>query len=88
MIYRPIINVGLLAIPIVTTVGTLVGIDAHRLATGQRPLFAGEPHNSGSTVKSGLANTRYCDLFNPISPSSKGQLYTCKHTGSACSDIK
>ncbi|GAB1206990.1 concanavalin A-like lectin/glucanase domain-containing protein [Aspergillus pseudonomiae] len=76
MALQILVNAGLLALPIAGSVGTLLGIDAHRQATGQRPLFAGDISNDGSTSRNGITNTRYCDLFNPISPTSKGQLYT------------
>ncbi|RAQ53080.1 hypothetical protein AFGD_001748 [Aspergillus flavus] len=71
-----LVNAGLLALPIAGSIGTLVGIDAHRQATGQRPLFTSEIGNDGSISRNGVTNTRYCDLFNPISPKSEGQLYT------------
>ncbi|EIT80508.1 concanavalin A-like lectin/glucanase domain-containing protein [Aspergillus flavus] len=71
-----LVNAGLLALPIAGSIGTLLGIDAHRQATGQRPLFTSEIGNDGSISRNGVTNTRYCDLFNPISPKSEGQLYT------------
>ncbi|GMF70134.1 unnamed protein product [Aspergillus oryzae] len=76
-----LVNAGLLALPIAGSIGTLLGIDAHRQATGQRPLFTSEIGNDGSISRNGVTNTRYCDLFNPISPKSEGQLYTCKFEG-------
>ncbi|KAJ5124763.1 Glycoside hydrolase family 12 [Penicillium bovifimosum] len=41
-----LVNAVLVAIPIGGSVGTLMGIDAHRAATGQKPLFSG--HNEDS----------------------------------------
>lgn len=78
MALQLLVNAGLLALPIGGSVGTLMGIDAHRQATGQRPLFYNEISNDGSISRNGITNTRYCDLFNPITPKSNGQLYTCK----------
>ncbi|KAB8270234.1 concanavalin A-like lectin/glucanase domain-containing protein [Aspergillus minisclerotigenes] len=78
MALQLLVNAGLLALPIAGSIGTLLGIDAHRQATGQRPLFTSEIGNDGSISRNGVTNTRYCDLFNPISPKSEGQLYTCK----------
>ncbi|KAE8383209.1 concanavalin A-like lectin/glucanase domain-containing protein [Aspergillus bertholletiae] len=76
MAFPLLVNAGLLALPIAGTVGTLMGIDAHRLAMGQQPLFTSEIGNDGRDSHNGIVNTRYCDLFNPISPFSKGQSYT------------
>ncbi|KAJ5899617.1 hypothetical protein N7495_004361 [Penicillium taxi] len=53
LVLRLLVNAGLLAIPIGATVGALVGIDAHRAATGQSPLFSGESDSSGSGSGSG-----------------------------------
>ncbi|KAJ6135228.1 hypothetical protein N7512_000388 [Penicillium capsulatum] len=51
MALRLLVNTGLLAIPIGGAVGTLLGLDAHRSATGQPPLFTsdGHPGTGGST---------------------------------------
>jgi len=48
MVLRWIVNAGLLAIPIGGTIGALLGIEAHRQATGQAPLFAGGGNDGGS----------------------------------------
>ena len=53
MALRLLVNTGLLAIPIGGSLGTLLGIDAHRSATGQPPLFTGDGSNSGSGSGSG-----------------------------------
>ncbi|KAJ9209410.1 CAZyme family GH12 [Paecilomyces variotii] len=45
--FRWLVNAGLLAIPIGTSIGVLVGLDAHRAATGQPPLFGYDPGNAG-----------------------------------------
>lgn len=54
MVLRWAVNAGLLAIPIGATVGVLVGIESHRQATGQGPLFSsggdGNPGNGGSST--------------------------------------
>jgi hypothetical protein len=39
MVFRWIVNAGLLAVPIGATIGVLLGIESHRQATGQAPLF-------------------------------------------------
>ncbi|KAJ5267194.1 hypothetical protein N7478_010002 [Penicillium angulare] len=48
-----LVNTLLLAIPLGGSVGTLVGIDAHRAATGQKGLFAGDSDSNGGTGSSG-----------------------------------
>jgi hypothetical protein len=54
MVLRWAVNAGLLAIPIGATVGILVGIESHRQATGQGPLFSsggdGNPGNGGGST--------------------------------------
>lgn len=55
MVFRWIVNAGLLAIPIGTTIGVLVGIDAQRQASGQKPMFSGGD-NGSSTGDGGLGN--------------------------------
>lgn len=55
MVFRWIVNAGLLAIPIGTTIGVLVGIDAQRQASGQQPLFSGG-NDGSSTGNGGLGN--------------------------------
>lgn len=47
MAFRWIVNAGLIAIPIGSTLGVLFGIDASRQASGQAPLFSGGDSNSG-----------------------------------------
>ncbi|KAJ5089826.1 hypothetical protein N7532_008510 [Penicillium argentinense] len=48
-----IVNAGLAAIPIGGCLGTLFGIDAHRAANGQRPLFAPDPNENKGTDAGG-----------------------------------
>lgn len=48
MAFRWIVNAGLIAIPIGSTLGVLFGIDASRQASGQAPLFSGGDSNSGT----------------------------------------
>ncbi|KAJ9490117.1 hypothetical protein VN97_g3134 [Penicillium thymicola] len=43
-----IVNTVLVAIPVGGSVGALMGIDAHRAATGQKPLFTGGSTNDGT----------------------------------------
>lgn len=56
MVFRWIVNAGLLAIPIGTTIGVLVGIDAQRQASGQQPLFSGGDNGSSTGGDGGLGN--------------------------------
>lgn len=48
-----LVNAILLAIPLGGSVGTLVGIDAHLAATGQKPLFSSDGTSDGSGGSSG-----------------------------------
>lgn len=48
-----LVNTLLLAIPLGGSVGTLVGIDAHLAATGQKPLFSSDGTSDGSGGSSG-----------------------------------
>ncbi|KAF7715866.1 Xyloglucan-specific endo-beta-1,4-glucanase [Penicillium ucsense] len=48
MAMRLVVNTVLLAIPIGGSLGALLGIDAHRSATGQKPLFNGDGSNAGA----------------------------------------
>lgn len=65
---RSLLSLGLIAVPIGATLGILLGLDAHRSATGQQPLFQ---DNS-------VSKERYCQKAYGISPNSVGQQYTCK----------
>lgn len=56
----------MLAIPIGVTLGILLGIDKHRAATGQQPLFQ---DNS-------VSKDQYCQKAYGISPPSRGIQYT------------
>ncbi|KAJ5168862.1 uncharacterized protein N7482_004456 [Penicillium canariense] len=86
MALRLLVNTGLLAIPIGGSIGTLLGIDAHRSATGQAPLFTSGGSNTstggdstgGGSRSSGSAtkNSVYCETSWGISPPSDGLLYT------------
>ncbi|KAL1862689.1 hypothetical protein VTK73DRAFT_6692 [Phialemonium thermophilum] len=66
MTIRFLVNFGLLAIPIGTTLGVLFGIQSHRQATGQAPLF----------VDNGVSTDTYCQKSYGISPPAKGLEYT------------
>lgn len=66
--FRSLISFGMVAIPIGATLAVLLGLDAHRSATGQTPLFQ---DNSVST-------DTYCQKAYGITPASTGQQYTCK----------
>ncbi|KAJ5125955.1 hypothetical protein N7526_008132 [Penicillium atrosanguineum] len=92
MALKLLVNASLLVIPIGGSLGALFGIDAHRSATGQAPLFSGDSDSSGggstggstgggsgadgSTSNNGITNSMYCQDSYGISPPSDGQLYT------------
>jgi hypothetical protein len=90
MALKLLVNASLLVIPIGGSLGALFGIDAHRSATGQAPLFAGDGSDGGSsggstgggsgaighTTNNGVTNSMYCQDSYGISPPSDGQLYT------------
>jgi|SRR5688572_3869612 hypothetical protein len=63
-----LLNFVLIAFPIGTTVGILMGLQTHRIATGQSPLF----------VDNGIKWKNYCQKTLGISPPSKYDHYTCK----------
>ncbi|KAJ5306524.1 hypothetical protein PENANT_c031G10030 [Penicillium antarcticum] len=87
-----IVNAVLVAIPVGGSVGALMGIDAHRSATGQKPLFTGGNTEDGTTPGGGSTGdggdhhtttpvhgtqmTEYCDLSWGITPPSKTEQYT------------
>lgn len=85
MVFRWIVNAGLLVVPIGATIGVLLGIESHRQATGQAPLFAGDGDSDGSTGggnviggSNGITISQYCQASYGVSPPSKGLEYTCK----------
>ena len=63
-----LLNFVLIAFPIGATVGALLGLQTHRIATGQAPLF----------VDNGIKSKSYCQKTLGISPPSKADHYTCK----------
>lgn len=88
MVFRWIINAGLLALPIGATVGVLMGMDLHRNAQGQAPLFTPAPGGgkvdgggSGSAGDNRYKENTYCDLQVGVAPPSKGKKYTCECIG-------
>lgn len=72
--FRWLVNIGLLALPIAVTLGVLFGIQSHRTATGQPPMF----------VDNGISKDRYCQTSYGIHPLSKGQEYTRKSFRVCC----
>ena len=90
--FRWVVNAGLLALPIGATIGILLGVDTHRQATGQEPLFTPDPNSAnggiipgiggiiggGSKNNDGITEARYCQKQAGISPPSQGSKYTCK----------
>ncbi|KGO66262.1 Glycoside hydrolase, family 12 [Penicillium expansum] len=86
-----IVNAVLVAIPVGGSVGALMGLDAHRAATGQKPLFTGGNNSDDSTggsdstggggghntiTNNGVEHTQYCELSWGITPPSKTEQYT------------
>lgn len=92
-----IVNAVLVAIPVGGSVGALMGLDAHRAATGQKPLFTGGNNSDDSTggsdstggggghntiTNNGVEHTQYCELSWGITPPSKTEQYTRRYTPS------
>ncbi|PBP22930.1 glycoside hydrolase family 12 protein [Diplocarpon rosae] len=82
---RWLVNAVLLALPVGTTIGVLLGLDSHRQSTGQAPLFDGEDGRGngaggGSSSDNRVTNSQYCQKQVGISPASTGVQYICKHT--------
>ncbi|KOS17145.1 Endoglucanase-1 [Escovopsis weberi] len=87
MTIRFLVNFVLIAIPIGTTLAVLFGIQGHRDATGQAPLFAPEPPDfpgdggngggggGGPRPKQGLGHQMLCQKSFGFAPTSKGQKY-------------
>ncbi|PHH78488.1 hypothetical protein CDD80_6756 [Ophiocordyceps camponoti-rufipedis] len=67
--FRWLVNVGLLALPIAATLGILIGLQAHRQALGQQPLF------SPPIITKWVEQT-YCQRYHGVRPDTKGQQYT------------
>ncbi|CRK11639.1 xyloglucan-specific endo-beta-1 like protein [Verticillium longisporum] len=70
--FRFLVNVGLLGLPIAVTLGILFGLDQHRSATGQPPLWS----PPGPPINNGITEETYCQRAFGIHPESKGQEYT------------
>lgn len=92
---RWLVNAGLLVLPIGTTIGVLMGIDASRQSSGQDPIFdggsgSGAPIGGGGNSGSGggvgnphddkITDKMYCQKQVGIAPPSKGTQYICKQT--------
>ncbi|PTB42660.1 uncharacterized protein TrAFT101_008251 [Trichoderma asperellum] len=80
MTIRILVNAALLAIPIAVTLGILFGLQSHRDATGQPPLFAPQPPPIPTPAppkppKNGVTKTRYCQKSYGITPDTTGQQY-------------
>lgn len=90
MALKLLLNAGLIAIPIGGSLGALFGIDAHRSATGQQPLFTGDSGSGGAgspdigtgsnqtTSHNGVTTAIYCQDSYGIQVPSNGQQFTCK----------
>lgn len=83
MTIRILVNAALLAIPIAVTLGILFGLQSHRDATGQPPLFQPQPPPIPTPAppkppKNGVTKTRYCEKSFGITPDTTGQKYICR----------
>lgn len=94
MVLRWVVNFGLVAIPIGGTIGAILGIEAHRQANGQAPLFAGGGNDGGSGSgggstgssgntgehfkHNGITYSQYCNRSIGIPPGSTGEQFTCE----------
>ncbi|PHH68937.1 hypothetical protein CDD82_172 [Ophiocordyceps australis] len=67
--FRWLVNVGLLVLPIAVTLGILLGLQSSRSWSGQSPLFS-PPLNNKWVEKT------YCQKSTGIHPDTKGQQYT------------
>lgn len=86
--FRWLVNAGLLILPVGTTIGVLIGVDSHRQATGQEPIFnnpgTGTPGTGGGGGGNGNKNDDsvtsqlYCQKQVGVSPPSSGVKYMCK----------
>ncbi|KAI6707854.1 hypothetical protein JHW43_009617 [Diplocarpon mali] len=77
---RWLVNAVLLALPVGTTLGVLLGVDLHRHSTGQAPLFnddtgSGVGGGGGSISDNGVTTSQYCQKQVGASPGSKGVQY-------------
>ncbi|PHH87320.1 hypothetical protein CDD83_9029 [Cordyceps sp. RAO-2017] len=67
--FRWLVNVGFLALPVAATLGILLGLQMHRQSTGQAPLF-GPPRDNKRVEKT------YCQKSFGIHPDTRGLEYT------------
>ncbi|KAF4592115.1 glycoside hydrolase family 12 protein [Ophiocordyceps camponoti-floridani] len=67
--FRWLVNVGLLVLPIAATLGILIGLQAHRQAFGQQPLFT-------PPITTKWLEQTYCQKSYGVHPDIKGQQYT------------
>ncbi|KAF5003422.1 hypothetical protein FDECE_10019 [Fusarium decemcellulare] len=76
MTLRFFVNFGLLALPIAITLGILLGLEAHREATGGPPLFKPEPDPTKPKKNNDVLTEQYCQKSFGVHPESDGQEYT------------
>lgn len=70
-----LLNFALVALPIGSTLGVLLGLQAHRDATGQDPIF--KPTNPGVPPKNNkITIVHKCNETVGITPASSGDEYT------------
>ncbi|PVH74253.1 glycoside hydrolase family 12 protein [Cadophora sp. DSE1049] len=81
--FRWLVNAGLLILPVGTTIGVLLGVDSHRAATGQEPIFntpnggtgtggGGGGGNTGNKGDDRVTSQLYCQKQVGVSPASSG----------------
>ncbi|KAH7305702.1 concanavalin A-like lectin/glucanase domain-containing protein [Rhexocercosporidium sp. MPI-PUGE-AT-0058] len=78
--FRWLVNAGLLILPVGTTIGVLMGVDSHRQATGQEPIFNNPGTGTPGTGGGGNGNKNddrvtthvFCDKQVGFSPPSHG----------------
>ena len=77
-----LLNFVLVAIPIGSTLGVLLGLQSQRQANGQDPLFKPDkptgPGGKPVPGDNGIEIEVHCDETLGISPPSQGDHYTCK----------
>merc|ERR1711939_287692 len=81
--FRWLVNAGLLILPVGTTIGVLIGVDSHRAATGQEPIFntptGGTGTGSGGTGNKGddrVTSQLFCQKQVGYTAPSSGIQYT------------
>ncbi|KAG4427287.1 hypothetical protein IFR05_017230, partial [Cadophora sp. M221] len=93
--FRWLVNAGLLILPVGTTIGVLIGVDSHRQATGQEPIFNNPGTGTPGTGSGGNGNKNddrvtskvYCDKQVGVNPPSSGVEYIYGTDGAMCMNV-